>query len=260
MPLGCDMSAEDLLLYVDGVLGGARGELAEAHLRACPTCRRWMADFAQAERLLRDGSPPIDDPNGRAALRARLLREAGRGRRHPRPLPVAAAILLALLLVGLTLPAPLGARPGLGRFVRFAGGPGRPTAIVGAVPIPGSPAVLPFVTRQPAALPLGLRLLGRATPGGERLDLDYRNDRGLVVRLGQERIEDVDFTLETRRGRLVVIGTTEVLWQPDPWPESVAALTWEDRGVLYNLVVLESPAGGLPFSDARQIVEALVGR
>lgn len=272
MRLGCGIRTEDLILHKDGALGGGKGELVEAHLRVCPVCRRWMADFEDTGRLLREASPPIDDPAGRARLRALVAQEARRDRRtlRARPLIFALAALAIVLLVALVIPAQGSeARVGIGRFFRFVDRGAQRSVLVGGVtptpaslptPQPLSPeglAALPFTAQIPAELPLGLRLAGGIIIRGTRLELRYRNERGLVMALTQERTEDAHYTLTTSGGRLVTIGGVEVVVQPAPPPDTVAVLTWEDHGILYLLSADEVPEGPLPFEDARRIVEAL---
>lgn len=268
-----DVRPEDIVRYLDGELAGGRAELVEAHLQVCPLCRQWRAEFEWTGRALRAAFPLTDDPAGRAELRARLARAATR--RSPRRAPplLRAAAFTLLLAAGLALAlaasAPARANVGLGRFVRFvdaAAGRGLPLVQAPPTPlptaIPAPPAGvsgLPFTPQTPATLPLGLRLEGQTLLTSRRLELRYRNDRGLVVTLSQERARDVTYTIATARGKLVMIGETEVLWQPDPRPDSVAALTWEQGGVLYTLAVDESPPGGWQFADARQVAEALLG-
>jgi len=107
-------------------------------------------------------------------------------------------------------------------------------------------------------LPLGLRLASGEIARGTRLGLHYRNDRGLVLLLTQERAQDANYILTTSGGELITIGGVEAVLQPAPPPDTVAVLTWEDRGILYSLSADEIPDGPLPMREARQIVEALL--
>ena len=84
-------------------------------------------------------------------------------------------------------------------------------------------------------MPLGLRLLDGQIVHGTQLGLRYRDDRGLILTLIQERPADRRFTPTVSDALVILIAGVEVLWQPDPFPASVAVLTWEDRGVLYSL-------------------------
>lgn len=273
MRLACGVRSEDLILYTDGALGGGKGELVEAHLHVCPVCRQWMADFNHTGRLIREATPPIDDPAGRAAIRALIEREALRGRRSRRPPPLLFAVAaLALALLGVLLLPAQGseARQGIGRFFQFVERGTQRSVLVGGVtptaaplptPLPLSPeglAALPFTPQVPTTLPLGLRLEDGQIVRGTRLALHYRNDRGLVVLLTQERSQDANHRLTTSGGELITIGGVEAVVQSDPLPDTVAVLTWEDRGTLYSLSVDEIPDGPLSLGEARQIVEALL--
>jgi hypothetical protein len=270
MQLACGIRSEELILHTDGVLRGGRGELVEAHLRVCPLCREWMADFAQTGSAIRAATPPRDDVAGRAAIRARIAREpVPRGRTYRRLFVVVALALL--LLTALILPTRgTEAHMGIGRFFHFVERGAQRSVLVGGatpaiaptpIPPPLSPeslAELPFTPQVPITLPLGLRLTDGQIVHSTRLGLHYRNDRGLILTLTQERTQDVRYRAMASDGRLIVIGGAEVLWQPDPFPESVAVLTWEDRGVLYSLSPDKSPNGAWSLADARQIVAALL--
>lgn len=247
MRLACGIRSEELILYIDGVLRGGKGELVEAHLRACPLCRQWMADFEQTGYVISEATPPRDDAAGRAAIRARIAREPvprGRGYYSRQPLFIVVALAL-LLLAALNLPARSAeARMGIGRFFRFVESEAQRSVLVGGVtpsvapspalsPLsPGELATLPFTPQIPTTLPLGLRLMEGQIVHSTRLGLRYRDDRGLTLTLIQERTADVRYTPTMSDARIILIAGVEVLWQPDPAPESVAVLTWEDRGVL----------------------------
>lgn len=273
MRLACGVRSEDLILYTDGALHGGKGELVEAHLHVCPVCRQWMADFNHTGRLIREATPPIDDPAGRAAIRALIEREALRGRRSRRPPPLLFAVAaLALALLGVLLLPAQGseARRGIGRFFHFVEQGSQRSVLVGGVtptaaplptPLPLSPeglAALPFTPQVIPIFPLGLRLASGEIARGTRLGLHYRNDRGLVLLLTQERAQDANYILTTSGGELITIGGVEAVLQPAPPPDTVAVLTWEDRGILYSLSADEIPDGPLPMREARQIVEALL--
>jgi anti-sigma factor RsiW len=74
------ISDEDLVAYVDGDLPADRRAELAAHLRACGRCRGRLEAFPEAARVLREASPPVDDPAGRAAIGA----EAAGADRTPR--------------------------------------------------------------------------------------------------------------------------------------------------------------------------------
>ncbi len=272
MKIQHEVRPEDILLYTDGDLRGGRRELVEAHLQHCPYCQRWLAEFEETGRLLRDSTPQEDSTAAHAQIMARIAAETGQRRQshHPRIFAVLVALALALL-IALALPWQRSeARPSVGRFFQFVDRGSQRSALVnGATPAalptvsvqplsPAGLAALPFTAQVPPTLPLGLQLASGTIARGSRLGLRYRNDRGLVMLLTQERAQDVHYTLTTSNGHLVMIGGVEVLVQSDPLPDTVAVLTWEDRGVLYALSAAEVPEGPVSFADARQIVEALL--
>ena len=76
-PIG--LPIEETVAYAEGALSPAEQARIAAHLAECGVCRRRLAAFAETDRLLREGSPPLDDPAGRAALLARVAREARQG-------------------------------------------------------------------------------------------------------------------------------------------------------------------------------------
>jgi anti-sigma factor RsiW len=84
----CSLPAEDLIAYGDGYLTGARRELVEAHLAVCPHCQQRVAAFADVDRVLREGTPFVDDPIGRASVEALLRGKTSRRRLPPQLLAV----------------------------------------------------------------------------------------------------------------------------------------------------------------------------
>lgn len=60
------------MAYADGCLESARREHVELHLQTCKICKRQLADFAEVDLLLRENSPPIDDPIARSAIHAHI--------------------------------------------------------------------------------------------------------------------------------------------------------------------------------------------
>lgn len=272
MKIQHEVRPEDIIRYTDGDLYGGRRELVEAHLQHCPYCQQWLADFEETGRLLRESTPPEDSTVARAQIMARIAAEAGQRGQPPRPRVFAALVVLTLaLLVALAFPWQRSeARSSVGRFFQFVDrGSQRSALINGATPAslptvivqPLSPerlAALPFTPQVPPTLPLGLQLAEGQIVRGTRLELRYRNEQGLILALTQERAEDARYTLTTSRGSFVIIAGVEVLWQPGPWPDSVAVLTWEQGGVLYSLSPDENPSGPFPLGDARQVVEVLL--
>ncbi len=95
----CALAGEDLVAYADGELGEDRRLQVEAHLRVCSACRRRLATFRETGLLLREKTPRIDDPAGRAAIRARCL--ASDNRRRPAGPHLGVAMLTLSLLLAL---------------------------------------------------------------------------------------------------------------------------------------------------------------
>ena len=266
----CDLPIEDLVAYLDGDLRAGRKELVEAHLQACPVCRRRRARFEEIDRLLRESSPLTDDPAGRAAIAARVARLAGTSGRARLPLRRAVAVLALLVALSLALgwPALSQAHQGLSRFVRFTAPPLARGVPVGQEP-PGTPLTGfdlaqpgirqgAFRPLEPACLPLGLELVERATGPTGRRELHYRNADGMVILVSQEPARGAMQTIAGNKAETVVVGDIEVLWLKAPQPEAVAQLSWEQGGVFFQLWVLQPPAGGLSFAEARPIIEALI--
>jgi hypothetical protein len=198
---------------------------------------------------------------------ARLAGASGRVR-----LPLRRAVAVLALLVALSLalgwPALSHAQPGLGRFVRFTAQPLARGVPIGQEP-PGTPlaGVHPaqpgieqgsFRPLEPARLPLGLELVERATGPTGRHELHYRNADGVVILVNQEPAHEAMQTIAGDNAETVVVGDSEVLWLKAPQPGAVAQLSWERGGVFFQLWVLQPPAGGLSFVEARLIVEALI--
>jgi anti-sigma factor RsiW len=69
---------EDLVAYVEGILQGSQKELVDAHLQICPSCRQRLEMHLEVGRVLRAGTPQIDDPARRAVLRSRLALQSNR--------------------------------------------------------------------------------------------------------------------------------------------------------------------------------------
>lgn len=264
----CTLPAGDLIGYIDGYLSGGRRELVEAHVAVCRHCQERLAVFESVKRLIQDGTPPIDDAAGRAMIRSRLEREAGRGRVAPRLLAV--PVLLLLLALALVVGPVPGTEAGfpLGRFIRFAEVEikqllpkenQRPVKHV-APSVPDVPEPT-FPTVAPTELPLGLVRVERSAPSSERLELLYRNHAGITILVTEAPARPGMITLDASGKEVLVVRGTEILWLKDPRPDAVAALFWERDGVFFDVMVVEAPPGaygGLKRLDGLQIVEALM--
>lgn len=267
----CTLPAEDLIAYADGYLTGGRRELVEAHLAACPYCQERVAAFGEADRLLREGSPLSDDPEGRADIRTRLEQSGHQRRALPRLLaaPVLALVcLLALVLVAGPVPTEAGFP--LGRYVSFGEidatgwlpeAERRPVEHVA----PSDPSVLalPFQSVEPAALPFDLTLAERSTPEPERLELLFSNGDDLTILITQAPAKPGMVTIDAPAAMTETtrVGDTPVLIGRGMRFDSVASLDWERDGVFFSVLVLEAPTGangGLRTDYALRIVEAVI--
>jgi len=264
----CTLPAEDLIAYADGYLGGGRRELVEAHLATCPHCQERMAAFDEVDRLLQQGTPLTDDPNGRAMVRTRLEMEINRSGRTPRLLAVPLLALVSLLVLAFVIQPVTEAGFPLGRFVTFGEFEVKqwlPEEERGPVEhvAPSDPSVseLPFRTVEPAVLPLGLMRVERSIPGPERLELLYRDGGDLAILVTQTPAEPDMVTIDGPRMETTFVADTPVLMGTGIRPDTVADLLWERNGVFFALIVIESPTGvqdGLKTSDVLEIVEALM--
>lgn len=263
----CDLPSEDLVAYADDELDAAGRARLDAHLLACPTCRHRLAAFHEVDRLLRAASPPLDDPAGRAALRARLALETGRRARPSRPRRLLAAALILLALAAISGLVVTGTQAGWAHVFRVPASPvpatlpaGQAppgTRLTGVRPAPPDAGPATFPTVEPASLPLGLALVERSTPNPERRELLYRNPDGLALLLVQVPARGPLYRPEDRE-RVTIVGDTEVLWLRDPRPDAVSGLLWIWRGIVFDVRVLVAPPGGFLSEDARRIVMALI--
>jgi anti-sigma factor RsiW len=78
----CELPAKQLVEYQEGELRGARREWVEAHIQVCPACRARLDALEHVDRVLRARATPVDDPAGRALVRAGIEREAARQARR----------------------------------------------------------------------------------------------------------------------------------------------------------------------------------
>jgi hypothetical protein len=60
------------------------------------------------------------------------------------------------------------------------------------------------------------------------------------------------------RGESILIADTEVFVQPDPRPGMVASLKWDQHDIVSTLIAWHSAPDGIPLTDARVIIEALL--
>lgn len=83
--------------YVEGVLASDLVREVEAHLQACPTCRREQFILERVPALVRQWSPPVPSEQIWAGVAARL--QAGRSMRRWAPRSWMAATLAAAAVV-----------------------------------------------------------------------------------------------------------------------------------------------------------------
>lgn len=128
----------ELLAYADDELPPARRAPIDRHLADCPACRDRLAARRRIGRMLREATPPRDDPIERALVHAALERAAARRGWRRRPVLVAAALPFVLLLavvVGdgrLPWPDPSEVRPALQVAARDRSGAWQPLTVCGS--------------------------------------------------------------------------------------------------------------------------------
>lgn len=268
--LPCGLRETDRLDYADGAVNGARGEYVDAHVRHCPACQAWLADFEALGRLLHEGLEAPDEPWHRAAFTERLieeLRKEARPRRSRLFLGALGGIALVLLLALL----PLSTQGGqfLNGVVEFG-----KVEVKRYLPLDqqrnlldtldftqhegATPQITPVA---PLDLPEGLTLTKHKIADDGHIELLYEDgDRTTIwveeyaPRPGLLRTE-----MSSNKQILVVDGV-QVLIFDDPRPNAVAAFTWTHDRVFFNVLVLAAPPGtngGLKLQSTLDIVRAL---
>lgn len=234
------LTDEEIVVADDHDLDPARRAAIDAHLGGCAGCRDRLAESRAIGRLLRAHSRRSAAPSDAAwdRLAPRLAAAPARTARWSRAL----AALLVIAVVGLALLLP---RP-------------RPDPPM----TPASVGSLPFAPAEPARLPLDLSLVGRSTPAPDRLELRYRSDAGLALLVVQQPAaaavaQPTDIVGSAGESTITVRGTAVHLLN-DPWPQTVAAMDWRRSDVRFDLLVTDTPPGGLPLSDAEAIASALI--
>lgn len=74
---GQHITDEDLVAYDDDALLPNERDRVTTHVASCPSCQGRLEEFRRVARLMRAATPWLDDPEGQAALIARLERDAG---------------------------------------------------------------------------------------------------------------------------------------------------------------------------------------
>lgn len=260
----CEITDGDLIAYADGELREGRREHVEAHLAACPICRRQLADFREVDRILREEPPWGGEPIGKAALLARLAGQTRRPRRahRSRQIGVVAVVLLLALAVSQLVPGE--SRAGWQRFFRIAAPAGPATRLDGQEP-PGTPitglqptgsfADVRFPAARPPSLPPDLTLAEQSIPAADRLELLYRAPDGMHIRVVQHPTRGIAAPPDDLH--VFSVGATSVFWVQGALPGTVSALLWEYRGIAFDLLVVQRPPRGLTLAEAQQFVAAL---
>lgn len=255
---------DDLFAFRDGVLSDVRQREIGEHLKHCLPCLRQLRGSDEIGRLLRATIPLVDDPLGRARLKARL-------RANTEPAPTCAIpnwtisyrLLAASLAVLVILGSSLiwsGELQGGSSFTRWW----RDDTLNQVIPasrVQQTPATAPHSVIAPPSLPFDLALTegGRVNTAGYGEHF-YRNDTGLAVRVavdppgvGWLPTSDVD-----DRQDLIGVDGRDLVIMYGVDQDDVLSLFWIEDGSLHTLSVVESPPGGLPRDDALTIVAALM--
>jgi hypothetical protein len=259
----CDFPKEYLVIYQDGELCGAPLEITEAHLRACRSCRQWLADMAEVDRLLGEAIPIRDAPSGRAALKERI-------EHLPPPLPPRSEPFQRgrALIVGLLLLVILAGSLGWGDAVVEGGssftrwwrqesadsgvvpsGHADPTAVMAPAGIPAAPE-LPF--------DLALVATGRDEDGF--IERFYRNPDGLAISVSHDRRGTSWLTPsdDAQRRHIIGINGRDVVVTYGRTPREVTAMSWAAGEALVLVFVLEQPPGGFTPDQAVELAMALM--
>jgi hypothetical protein len=262
----CHVSSKELVAYGDGYLEQGRRAIVEEHLDTCPRCREQWVAIRDVERAIRDGVAPLDNPAGRNAVHARGLtglRQGTERRSSPSFRSLFAASLALLFLVLLVWPSASEAGFPLGRFVRFGPvlGTHNDQEVVRGAATPQPEAAGPAsAMASPNRLPFALERIDYSTSEVGRQEVLYRNSANLSVLLSQTPTgeESIVELVPLRSREVIAVLDVQVLLLSDPRPGAVAGVLWERKGVVFELLVTESPPEGLKKSDAVQLVETLI--
>lgn len=263
---GCGLPREWLIGMRDGDLHAAQLELAETHLRACPHCRRWMAQMDEIDRLLRDATPYRDNPIARAQVKARvavvpersrLFGSSARGGTQLRLLTGGLAVLAVLLLAAVPGRGPItAAGSGLADWIRE-----EPVRLPPASQ-PGTPVVAPAGVSGAIELPLGLAQAGDTATGDTFIQRYYRSDSGLAISYSAD-CSGTNYLTEPRDpGLSETVGVNGVPVRVDYGLKrgSVIALYWARGDTLHEILILEDTTPPLSLKSAQLLVTALLDR
>ncbi len=262
----CELNEHDLLAYADGELRGARLEYVDAHLRVCVPCQSWLKEFEHLRHLFQTSTQVSADPMRRAAVLASLSQGTSRRRQPWLPPRLAVVGLVTALLLAIAFPLASDADTLLGDFVRFGEikikerfEDPQPLAVP-ANPADGrADAPVIFNAVELASLPLGYALASSEAPRPDRLILYFENGDGASFLLRQGPTKPDTVVVPPGGGDWATsVEGTSVLITADPRPGVTGAVAWERHGVVFILMTIDEPSGGLPVSHALTIVEAVI--
>lgn len=215
--------------------------------------------------MLRARFPLVDDPVGRAKLKARLREQpqpvsTSTQPRWTMPYRLLAASLAVLVVLGSSL-IWAGESQGGSSFTRFWRDDDTAHRVVPSDRVQQTPATAPESVIAQPSLPFGLALTEGSTSDASRYgEWFYRNTDGLAIRVavdppgkgwlgpseGDDRQEMIGFN---GRDLVVMYGVDRA---------AVLALLWVEDESLHSLSVVDAPPGGLSRDDALTIVAALI--
>lgn len=261
------LAGEDLVAVQGGYLTGRRRERVECHLATCVHCRQRLADYREVDRLVRRQPRLAVDPAKKAALFARLREESARPARPWFWRPFLGCAMAVLVLIAVTSwPGISEAGSLLGDFVRFGEIKVKerfedpqplavPTASMTDSPIPD----LRFDPFEPGDLPLGYALVAGESPKPDTLALYFENAVGDTFMLTQGPTKPGLIVVPPNAGDWATsIGGSPILVTSDPRPDVTGAVAWERHGIVFMLMTVDEPSGGLPVSNALAIVQAII--
>lgn len=262
------LTGEDLVAIDGGYLTGRRRERVYGHLATCQACQARVRKDREFTELLRRQLRARIDPAMEAAMIERVLAEAARRRQRRRfrgPLLVGAMTMLALFLMT-ALPSVSEADSLLGDFVRFGQieikerfEDPKPLAVPAAPVINIDLSALPFDPVMPATLPLGYRLVATELASDDVVNLYFENSEGDSLMLSEgPNIPGAIVVPPDQGDWTTMVGDTPVLVTADPRLDVTGAVGWEEYGIVFVLMTIDEPSGGLPVRDARKIVEAII--
>jgi hypothetical protein len=262
------LTGEDLVAIDGGYLTGRRRERVYGHLATCLACQAREREDREFTEMLRQQLRARIDPVMEAEMIARVLAEAARRRQRRRfrgPLLVGAMTMLVLFIMT-ALPSVSEADSLLGDFVRFGQIEIKerfedpyPLAVPTTPVIDVDLSALPFDPVLPATLPLGYRLVATELASDDVVNLYFENSEGDSLMLSEgPNIPGAIVVPPDQGDWTTMVGDTPVLVTADPRLDVTGAVVWEEYGIVFVLMTIDEPSGGLPVRDARKIVEVII--